>query len=173
MHTNVIVCTEVTDAYQHDYHHFKPLVDRARALGFDFKEVCADKGYISGVNLLAALLAGMRPYIPFKTNAVAGADKSSVWNRLLHEYRHNNEVWKPHYHQRSNVETTFSMIKLKFDERLRSKTKESQINEILLKALCHNICVLVQSMYEFGLELEGIFRAETPRAAKIIPFPHF
>jgi transposase len=171
--TNVIVCAEVTDACEHDYHHFKPLIDKARAPGFKFEEVCADKGYIGGKNLLAALLAGMRPYIPFKSNAVAGADKSSVWNNLLHEYRHQQEEFKRHYHQRSNVETTFSMIKAKFDERLRSKTKGSQINEILLKVLCHNIRVLVHSMYEFGLDFEGIFRAEVAPAAKIIPFPHF
>jgi hypothetical protein len=52
----------------------------------------------------------------------------------------------------SNVETTFSMIKAKFGERVRSKTWQAQVNEALLKVLCHNICVVIQSIYELGIE---------------------
>jgi transposase len=58
------------------------------------------------------------------------------------------------YHRRSNVETTFSMIKAKFGEKLRSKTATAQANEVLCKVLCHNLCVLIQSMYEFGIEAD-------------------
>ncbi len=56
------------------------------------------------------------------------------------------------YHKRSNVESTFMMIKAKFGDSLRSRTKVAQINEALLKVLCHNICCLIQSMYELGLK---------------------
>lgn len=62
------------------------------------------------------------------------------------------------YHRRSNVETTFSMIKAKFGERLRSKTHTAQINEVLCKVLAHNLCCVIQSMYELGIEPD--FRAE-------------
>ncbi len=57
-----------------------------------------------------------------------------------------------HYHKRSDVESTFSMIKAKFGERLRSKSKTAQVNEVLCKILCHNICCLIQSIYELGIE---------------------
>lgn len=57
-----------------------------------------------------------------------------------------------HYHRRSNVETTFHMIKSKFSSRIRSKTPIAQTNEVLCKVLCHNLCVLVQSVYELGIE---------------------
>jgi transposase len=56
------------------------------------------------------------------------------------------------YHKRSNVETTFHMIKSKFGDALRSRTKTAQINEALCKVLCHNICCLIQSMFELGLK---------------------
>jgi transposase len=59
-------------------------------------------------------------------------------------------VW--YYHRRSNVETTFSMIKAKFGSRVRSKTEVAQVNEVLCKVLCHNLCCLVQSIYELGIE---------------------
>jgi transposase len=57
------------------------------------------------------------------------------------------------YHRRSNVETTFSMIKGKFGERLRSKSATGQVNEVLCKILCHNVCCLIQSIYELALSL--------------------
>jgi hypothetical protein len=37
---------------------------------------------------------------------------------------------------------------------LRSKMDTAQINELLCKALCHNLCVLIQSTYELGIEPE-------------------
>jgi len=54
--------------------------------------------------------------------------------------------------QRSNVETTFSTIKAKFGERLRSKSVVAQTNEVLCKVLCHNLCCVIQSIYELGIE---------------------
>ena len=60
----------------------------------------------------------------------------------------NKENRKAHYHHRSNVETTFSMIKGMFGDALRSRSDTGQVNEILLKVLSHNICVLVQEMHE-------------------------
>ena len=44
------------------------------------------------------------------------------------------------------------MIKAKFGSFVRAKTPIAQVNEVLCKILCHNICVLIQSMYELGLE---------------------
>ena len=32
-----------------------------------------------------------------------------------------------------------------------SKTTEAQVNEVLVKILCHNIVVLIQSMYELDI----------------------
>ena len=43
-------------------------------------------------------------------------------------------------------------IEPKFWDALRSKTETAQINEALLKVLCHNICCLIQSMYELNLK---------------------
>ena len=70
--------------------------------------------------------------------------------KLFHYYSFKGEEFLVHYHKRSNVETTFSMIKAKFGERLRSKTETAQVNEALCKVLCHNLCVVIQSMYELG-----------------------
>ena len=46
------------------------------------------------------------------------------------------------------------MIKARFGERLRSKTATAQANEVLCKVLCHNLCCLIQSMYELNVEVD-------------------
>jgi transposase len=71
---------------------------------------------------------------------------------MYHWYSYNQKHFMAAYHKRSNVESTFSMIKAKFGDRLRSKTKTAQINEALCKVLAHNLCCLIQSMYELGIE---------------------
>ena len=65
----------------------------------------------------------------------------------------------------SNAETTFSMIKGKFGGSVRSKSPIAQVNEVLCKVLCHNICVLIQSIYELGIE--PTFWAESLVAQKV------
>lgn len=51
-----------------------------------------------------------------------------------------------------NIETAFSMTKVKFGAAVRSKSDVGQVNEVLCKVLCHNICVLVLAMHELGIE---------------------
>ena len=65
---------------------------------------------------------------------------------------HAGEDFLSHYHKRSNVESTFSMIKRKFGDFLRSKTDAAMVNEALCKIVCHNLVVLIHEMYELGIE---------------------
>jgi transposase len=155
--TNIVTSVEVSDGYSHDYHHFKPLVDHAAKAGFNLKEISADKGYIGADNLMTTLRHGAIPYIPFKSNAVAHSGweaKSQLWTRMYYFYNLHRAEFLTHYHKRSNVETTFHMIKSKFGQRLRSKSLTAQINEALCKVLCHNLCVVIQSMHELNITPE-------------------
>lgn len=70
----------------------------------------------------------------------------------FHYYQMNQGEFYDHYHKRSNVESTFSMIKAKFGGFLSSKTFTAEANESLCKILCHNLCCLIQSAYELGTE---------------------
>jgi transposase len=155
--THIVTSVELSTAMAHDSPYFKPLIESTAKAGFKMKEIVADKGYISGNNLQTAIDHGATPYIPFKTNTT-GTSGSDLWKKLFHYYSFNRAEFLTHYHKRSNVETTFSMIKAKFGERLRCKTETAQINEALCKVLCHNLCVVIQSMYELGVEPQ--FRVE-------------
>jgi transposase len=164
--TNIVTSVEVSGGYSNDYPYFKPLVEKTAQSGFTMKEISADKGYIGASNLRTSLQHGAIPYIPFKshsTDASAKHAKSTVWQRLFHFYNYNRDEFLSHYHKRSNVETTFHMIKAKFGQRIRSKSHTAQINEALCKVLCHNLCVIIQSIHELGLE--ATFGAETALAS--------
>lgn len=148
--THIVTSVELSRARSHDSPYYKPLVDATAKSGFNMREVSADKAYISADNLRTTTERGATPYIPFKTNATGKGDE--LWTKLFHFYSFKREEFLTHYHKRSNVGTTFSMIKAKFGERLRCKTETAQINEALCKVLCHNLCVVIQSMYELGIE---------------------
>jgi transposase len=157
--TNIVTSVEISDGYEHDYHRYKSLVQHTADSGFKMKEVSADKAYLGAENLLATLRNGAIPYIPFKSNSVPHSrgsygPKSELWTRMYNFYTERREEFLTHYHKRSNVETTFHMIKSKFGQRLRSKTLTAQINEALCKVLCHNLCVVIQSQHELGIETE-------------------
>lgn len=155
--TNIVTSVKISDGYANDHGFFKPLVEKAAENGFTLQEISADKAYLSGENLLTTLRHKAIPYIPFKSNSKAQTNygpKSTLWTRMLTFYNENREEFLSHYHKRSNVETTFHMIKSKFGQRLRSKSLTAQINEALCKVLCHNLCVVIASRHELGIETD-------------------
>ena len=92
----------------------------------------------------------MLPYIPFKqgTKPVASvkAKQDVLWAKMWHYYMFRRDDFLTHYHVRSNAESTVAMVKAKFASAVRAKLPTSQINEVLLKCLAHNLCVLIQSI---------------------------
>jgi transposase len=153
--TNVVTSVEVSEAHANDSPYLKPLLHTTIGNGFQVKELSADKGYDSFNNRCLVLIKGGHPFIPFREgekNKPNPSDKGELWKRMYYFYKYNESVFNQHYHKRSNVESTFSMIKAKFGERLRSKTETAQVNEVLCKILAHNLCCVIQSIYELGIE---------------------
>ncbi|MDE1827575.1 MAG: transposase [Candidatus Micrarchaeota archaeon] len=140
--TNIITAVEVNEGYSSDSQQFIPLVKMTSENGFNISEVSADLAYSSRDNLTKVREVGGIPFIPFKRNAVKSSVGSIAWKKMYHYFMLNREDFMAHYHKRSNVESTFFMLKAKFSDMLKSKTKTAQINELLLKVLCHNIVVV-------------------------------
>ena len=148
--TNVITAAEVTEGSANDSPEFIGLIDRTAASGFDTKEISADKAYLSHANLAAVEKLGAVPFIPFKSNS--GSSGSEAWERMFHHFAANREDFLVHYHRRSNVESTFSAMKRKFGDALRSRLPAAQFNEVMLKCLCHNLSCVVHAIHELGIE---------------------
>ena len=148
--TNIVTSAEISGAHAHDTNFFSPLVNET-AKHFNVREISADKAYSNYANMRLVDNKGATAYIDFKSNA-NDKGKCAIWNKMYHYYQFKREEFMMHYHKRSNVESTFSMIKAKFGGFVRSKLPVAQMNEVLCKILCHNLCCLIQSTYELGIE---------------------
>jgi transposase len=140
-----------------DSPQFIPLVNATANVGFDIEEVSADKAYGSVNNYHTVQQIGGQAYIPFKSNATGKSDKTTgnkarLWRKMFHYFQLNRDEFLEHYHKRSNVETTFSAIKKKLGETLKSKNTTAQINELLCKIIAYNITVIIQEMHELGIK---------------------
>ena len=151
--TNIIPSVTITTEYSNDSPEMKKLVNNT-AEHFDMNEVSGDKAYSSRANHNMIAEAGATPYIAFKKNATAKPNGSVAWKKMYHYFMLNNESYMQHYHKRSNAETTVHMIKSKFGDKVRSKKWTSQVNEVLCKVVCHNICVIIQEMHELGISAD-------------------
>ena len=137
----------VTDGYGAEFPVFPELV-RETAKNFNVKEVCADRAYSGRENVRAVLDVGAFPYIPFKSGSTGRARGSMAWRKLFLYFQLHKEEFMQRYHQRSNAESTFSMLKRKFQGKLMLKNEVGQTNEALAKVLCHNITVLIHEAFE-------------------------
>ncbi|HTQ38285.1 MAG TPA: transposase [Pirellulales bacterium] len=146
--TNVVTACEVLDKESADSPMLKPLMNET-AKQFKIGDLCADAAYLSENNLQSIADIGGSGFIAFKRNSTAS--RPGVWNKSFHLFNLHREEFLARYHQRSNIESTFSMIKRKFGDSVRSKGDLAMKNEVLAKVLCHNLCCLIQSMEEFGL----------------------
>jgi len=150
--SNIITAIEVTPGYFADSPQFKDLI-KITAETFQIREVSADKAYSSRKNLQTVAELGGIPYIMFRDNAITNPRGCLVWSTMKRFFDKHKEYFLMHYHKRSNAETVFSMIKRKFGNHLYSKSDIGQYNEILCKALAHNICVLIQEYFENCVKL--------------------
>ncbi len=146
--THIVTAVEIKDRDASDTKLLPALVD-ATAKNFKLNEVSADKGYGSLQNYDVIADHGAVPYIAFKS--IHTGRGGGLWAKMFHYFQFNREEFLRHYHKRSNVESTFSMIKAKFRDHVRSKSDTAMINEVLCKIICHNLCVVIQEMHELGI----------------------
>jgi transposase len=166
--TNIVTAVEIKDKDAQDAPQLPSLVE-VTSQNFTMCEVSLDKVYASLDNYAAIDRVGAIPYIPFKSNHTGAG--GGLWEKMFHFFNLYREEFLGTYHKRSNVESTFSMIKAKFGDCVRSKTETAQVNEALCKVLCHNVCCLISAAYELGIaatfwgqdEAETV-EAETPEA---------
>jgi hypothetical protein len=75
---------------------------------------------------------------------------------MFHAFAYQRDTVLTRYHQPSNVETTFSMLKATFGDTLRSKWDTGQMNTVLRKVIAHNLCVLIACIHEIGLNVPSV-----------------
>ncbi len=94
-----------------------------------------------------------------------------MWRKTFHYFQLHKDEFLEHYHKRSNVESTFSAIKKKFGESVKSKNRIAQKNELLCKIIAYNITVLIHEMIQLNgtsefLSFDGLQKEETLKESK-------
>ena len=171
--SNIITVADATASMSADAPYLPDFV-AATAENFRIRDVSADMAYSSRRNLHAVADVGGTPYIPFKTGAVAKPKKQKadpLWAQMYHHFTLRQADFNRHYHLRSNVETCFHMVKAKFGDKVRAKSDTAMVNEVLMRVVCHNVCVLIRAMYVLGITPvfdDGAFASETALDAKML-----
>lgn len=165
--TNIIASVEILDKRAGDSPRLPPLV-RAAAKGFRIAEVSVDAAYGSRENFDTVAEVGGTLYAAFRSNTSGSV--GGLFEKMFHLFCLNRDEYLKHYHKRSNVESTFSMVKRKFGDSLRSKTDTALVNEALAKLLAHNLVCVIHEMYELGIDptFGAAPPADEPR--NVLPF---
>jgi transposase len=141
------------------------LIDKTKA-NFTIKEVSADKAYLSVENIETVFAAGGIPFIHPKVNTTGAV--GGLFEKMFHFYQYKQEEFLQRYHKRSNVESVFSAVKRKFSDHVRSRTPAAMVNESLAKLLCNNLCCVILSQIELGIEAE-FWKDEKDECRDVLP----
>ena len=153
--TNIITDAIILEENSPDCPQLIPMLNNTTEMGFNVGELSADKAYNSIDNYNAVQQVGGTAYIPYKSNTTAlsnTGNRARLWRKMFHYFQLNQDDFLKHYHNRSNVESTFMALKAKFGDCLKNKTFVSQTNELLCKLIAYNITVLISAMYELKIE---------------------
>lgn len=140
----LILNYKIRKKFRHDTLDFKDLIK-----DLSVKRVVADKGYDSRSNRLFVIrkLKAI-PNIPYRS--ISGLTKLSGRNKWI-------PFDEASYHQRSKVETVFSVIKRKYGSVLRCKSFATQKVELISKLIVYN---LDRKLNYLLLIFEGCTRAK-------------
>ncbi len=169
--TNIVTSVDVLEENSSDCRQLPNLIDET-AQGFQVAEVSADKAYTSRRNFEAVESHGGTFYPMFRIDHTGNSRHAGEsFRKTLAYFSLNRDEYLKHYHQRSNIESTVSMIKRKFGGNLRSRNETAMKNESLAKFVCHNLCVLIQEMYMIGIDPSFGRCTNNGEAAQVLRMP--
>lgn len=124
----------------------------------------AGKAYTSRANFDAVEAAGGTFYPAVRKDAAGGA--GGAYGRALHLMSLNEGEYQPHYHKRSNAESSFRAVERLLGSAPRSNTELARVNEALAKAVCFDVTCVIHATYELGIDPEFVTR---PRCTAVEP----
>lgn len=149
--TCVIAAAEVLEHHSADSPQFPGLVATA-ATEHVVDQVTADKAYAASANFEAVDKVGGTLYAAFR-NGTTGA-VGGLFERAFHYFTLHRQEFLAKYHRRSVIESTFSGLKAKMGDSVRSKTDTAMRNEVYAKMVAWNLTRVVTAIYELGIAPE-------------------
>jgi len=139
----LILNWRITAWKKNDCPLFRILLKPFKILGIVF----ADRGYLSRANFQLCMDKGGCAFIPFKKNSIGGSRGSSAWKFAFSLWKKCKWIYESIYHQRSKVESVFSVVKKRFGDKVSCKSAIMRRKEIALRLIAYNLRVLICYQY--------------------------
>jgi hypothetical protein len=139
----LIMNWKITSWKKHDSPFLKVLLKPFKVLGLIF----ADTGYSSRKNIQFIADRKGGAFIPFNKQATAKPKSHPAWKHLHNLWTKFRTIFDSIYHQRSKVETIFSVLKKRYGDMLFSKNKDMQHKEMSLRFIAYNIRIFLYWKY--------------------------
>lgn len=133
---------------------FEPLLEETVSNWHTVGRVCADAGYLSRDNCMAAADLSLIPYIFPKTGITLKQKGSPAWKTMLSSMTQATQTWLAVYHLRSNVETVNSCLARRF-HKLSCRKNECKENEELTRIILHNLRQMNTAYFEGKITLKS------------------
>jgi len=142
----LILNWRITAYKRNDCPFFKILLKPFKILGIVF----ADKGYLSRANFQLCADKKGCAFIPFKKTSTAKPNSNPAWKFAFNLWSKCKWVYKSIYHQRSKVESVFSVIKKRFGDKVSCRSAIMRRKEIALRLISYNLRILI--CYQYSIE---------------------
>lgn len=144
--SKIICCAKTSLGTVHDHVMSRELIEIPLKNGFRMKVLLADSAYNSRENFCLCQDEGIKAFLDFKKSHRIKRSHSQLRRNQFILYHNNQEEWHEAYRFRVIVEMIFGAIKKKGRNHLRSRRPVSKDNEMLLKALWYNLCILSKTL---------------------------
>ena len=139
--SNIVAALDIKIRPGQDNIIFRAHVERVKNI-FQVSDWSADSTYLSRKNCDAVAKIGAKPWFKLKKNTRSRAKGSKAWKHMVYAMRELPEIAEPKYHKRSNVESTNSAKKRKFNTYVRAKNNIAKINEESISWVCYNFSII-------------------------------
>jgi len=151
--TNVVAFATVTDCKGGDSPELRKHAAQAKQQGTIVTEWLGDTAYASRQNCTLVHELGATPFFKPRKDVKSKAFGSSAWRNMIWLWKKQPELFKKHYHKRSNNETNNYCIKQKTGAFVRTKNIIGQTVELLGKVAIHNFQQLARCYFELNTSL--------------------
>ena len=142
----LILNWRITAGKKNDCPFFRILLKPFKILGIVF----ADRGYLSKANFQLCMDKKGCAFIPFKKTSTGKPAGNPAWKFAFNLWSKCKWIYENIYHQRSKVESVFSVIKKRFGDKVSCKSAIMRRKEIALRLIAYNIRILI--CYQYSIE---------------------
>jgi hypothetical protein len=141
--SHIILAARARTGMGSDAPDFLPLLRQTQQRRRGLRQVLADAGYDCHENHhVARSELKVRSLIPLGGGRPSAKPPASCYRRLMRKKLSGSQKGKP-YGQRAQAETVNSMMKRNLGDHLRAKTPEGRRKEQMLKAITHNLMIVL------------------------------